>query len=211
MNLIYQRDISYYSETKTLKHNVTGQEYSNFVGVSKLCNYGERTLLEKLEKRYGEEKAKNICKNSVERGNNIHKKLEINTIYVPEVKGFCFAREVFLFGNILGQNVTGTIDAIYDRENLGFDILEYKTKSGRKSWEKYKSQNLSKYYKQLYAYSVLAQQMYGIKINNLKLVIIFSDETPNQVYTMSKLDYKFAKRGFNSKVVEYISDQNSGI
>lgn len=138
--------------------------YKDHIGCTKLCRWGEPSLLETISARVGRKKAKEILNKSSQRGNRIHTKMEtqwhsiLNEDDLARL-GAMAGVEVLLSGGINGINCLGFADAIFYNETTKiYTILDYKTKSSKHSWNTYG--DMEKYWMQLASYAILFNDFY---------------------------------------------------
>ena len=197
MEIQLMKDYHYDKATRTLVHNEKpGVAYTGYVGVGKVANYGKPSFYEKLKKVHGEAKAKRIQQSSINRGNAIHKQIQsVAKPLIPEIGKPVF-QEVLVVGKPKFdlRLVQGSVDDLYQDENGDYHLVEYKTKSSRYKWRKFRSDNIEPMFMQVAAYERLIEIMYGIRVKSVTLAIIFpqKDEEP-EINTLSRrtLDFYF--------------------
>lgn len=168
-------EYTYNRQERALVHNESGIIYTDYVGVGKVANYGKQSLYQKLVKVHGKEKAENIQKRSINRGNAIHKKLELDPRNIVPNKGESIGREIFVFGRILDgcKPVQGALDDLCQDDQGRFHLIEYKTKSNPFTWAKYRKDNMEAYLMIVSAYEALIEEFYNIKLASVTLAIVF--------------------------------------
>ena len=208
----YTKEDTYYVQGKGI-HLVDGDVDlgSTHIGVTRLCNYGEPSFIEKLTAKYGEEKAKEIAEKSSKRGDKIHKQLETNyEEMIPDdiinQLGCSVGSELFVWGTVLDVNLLGFIDALfYDGES--YHIVDYKTKSSAWSFSRYTTpDNLAKYYAQLLYYSMLLKQMYGIEVSTFNIVLLFSNGDEPELLRLDRDGIKMYASLVIGKLKQYANE-----
>ena len=190
MKIQLMKDWRYDKASKSLRNKHDDLSiYTGYVGVGRVANYGKPSFYEKLSKVHGPKKAKRIQQSSINRGNAIHK--QIQTIKKPVVPGIGVPtyQEVLVIGELLADCrwVQGSLDDLYMDENGDYHLVEYKTKSSRYKWKKWRSDNIEPMFMQIAAYERLLQVMYGIRVKSCTLCVIFpqKDEEP-EITTLSR-------------------------
>lgn len=208
--IILQSELFYNTEYNCLQHKVTGELFPH-PGVTRIVNYRKENLFNKLSRLYGHEKAKKMQASAVERGNKIHKSLEVSPI---EELGILINKEVFCYGQIEDSHgdyhrVIGTIDALYHNHDTSkSDIIEYKTKGNKRSWDRYGDETLKLAFQQLIAYRLLLPQCSKYSedmLGDLKLVIVFASNESPLIYTLSDLDMTSSKWILSCKLSDFLS------
>ena len=195
-------EFDYDKEARVLRDKLSDDVYSGYVGVGRVSNYGKPSFYEKLKKVHGAEKAKRIQQSSINRGNAIHKQIQaIKKPIVPGI-GEPILQEVFVFGELVPgyKCVQGSIDRLTQDENGDYHLVEYKTKSSRYKWRKWRSDNIEPIFMQIAAYEQLLLVMYGIKVKSCTLCVIFPNESEEpEITKLSRrtLDHYYNQFIFN--------------
>lgn len=166
-----------------------GQNYSGYMGITKLINYGETSFREKMIKQHGLEKATEILSESSSRGNKIHEELETKwnemlSENILEYLGECKASELFLVGELFGLKCLGFTDALfYNEKTKKWILVDYKTKT-----RTYENQDYSKYFMQLVAYACLLHKQYGIAMKDIEVcvIVMFTDGSEPHIEKMTQ-------------------------
>lgn len=184
MQFKYMSDFQYVSEERALLHLESGIYYRNYVGVGTVAKLGQPRLIKTLTRRFGSKRAKVIQENSVRRGNTIHKNIKKYSKVVAHPSWKSLGRDIFLFNRLLDNcpPVQGSLDELFIDPQGRYYLVEYKTKSSRASWNKYKSSCLPDYYRQVAAYEALLYKYYNIRVEGVFLFILFPDTEEFPVY-----------------------------
>ena len=156
-----------------------------FKGVTKLLTHGELSFEQKLISQLGYEKAQIKLTEIRSRGNKAHKKLETDrsSLIAPELLaglGEHIGSEVLVYGQLLGLNTLGFIDAVYRNPDGTLSLIDYKTKKNKSSFEYYNPEAaVESYYRQLVTYSALFYSLYKQPIASVKVVMVYIDQPLN--------------------------------
>lgn len=187
-----------------------GDEISLPSITSVLSCRGKKSLFEWRD-RVGSEEANRISRKAASTGTQIHKACEnyLNNkdpftvddevgMFLPMVTARfnqfkpilnridnIMAQELFMAAPKLG--VAGTVDCIAEFDGV-LSIIDFKTSRRRKS-EKY----IKNYFTQETAYSIMAYEMYGLKISNLVTLISVEDDEPQVFITKPQFHYEYLK------------------
>lgn len=191
-----------------------GKYFSGYKGATKICHYGEQSLMEQMSTRYTEEEAKRILKQSSRRGNKTHLHMEKNWKSVLNKQdlsklGEKIGHEIFLYGKIFDIDVLGFADAIfYNKERDVFTIVDYKTKSSRSSWNRFG--DTTKYWMQLVIYAMLFNSMYKKKNIELSIFVLFED-SPSYISYYLPLNQRSKQYALavNSKCTQIKNEKDS--
>lgn len=161
-----------------------GQNYSGYLGITKLINFGEQSFRDKMIAQYGLQKAEEILTKSSSRGNKIHENLETNwstelPTEILEYLGECKVSELFLAGELFGLKCLGFADALFfNKETNKWIIVDYKTKT-----KPYSNLDCSKFFMQLVAYAGLIHKQFDIAMKDIELavVLIYTDGSAPQL------------------------------
>lgn len=168
-------DFHYDSYSQTLTHEPTGNQYSNYYGISRIATFRQDRIQTSLERTYGRTRAADIKRKSVLRGNHLHKIVRLSSLDVN--LGVSLAKEIFVFGHIIpdAPAIQGSIDEISYDPNVGFTLIEYKSKSSIGAWKKYESSLLPIYKRKLAVYRYLMWSFYKVNICRVCLIILLPD------------------------------------
>lgn len=185
-----------------------------YKGTTKLLNFGEPTFEEKLIAKMGPEKAAETLARVRARGNKAHSQLEndktklVNTKVLTEL-GTNLGDEVLVYGNILGANIIGFIDAVYRLPSGQLCLVDWKTKKNRSSFKYYDEMgSVESYYRQLVTYAALFKALYGETISETRVIMIYADKPLiNDVYTLSQAQFPRTARYLADKVKLYLKSK----
>ena len=188
------------SETKETGRTYESPEGNRFPSITTVLSILSEDALKAWRKKVGYEKAMKISRQAAWRGTQTHNALEMHVkniepsldnpliefLYkqvaytledrLEEVNGI----EQALYSDFLG--VAGRVDlvGIFDGKR---SIIDFKTSKRPKEESK-----IENYFIQATAYSLMFEEMFGIKIPNI-VIIVGVDDEPTQVFKKKRKDY----------------------
>lgn len=156
-----------------------------------LSRITDKTWLEDWKKNIGTEEADKILKRAAKRGTLLHENVERylknetvkslsvldKLLFVPLTKVLdehidnIFALEYPLYSNIM--KLAGTVDCVAEYDGT-LSVIDFKTSRNRKD-----KSDIHSYFLQTCIYSLMIQELYGLKID--KLVILMAIDNENKV------------------------------
>lgn len=202
IDLMTMDQFQYDRKLRVLNHLPSGTSYSDYVGVGKISVFGKPSVFQELSKIHGSTKAKKILQSSIERGNNIHSRIQHSDENLLPELGLRQANEVFVYGSFDPDlpDVQGAIDCVYRDFEGNFHLVEIKSKSNYYSWIKYKEKNIGSYFRQVSAYDHLFKQTYNITPTSCTLVIMFGNNNKSmEKITLTQSDlFRYKNEFFNN-------------
>ena len=182
-----------------------------YTGVSKIINYGEQTLKDKLVAQHGLATGTQMANKIYNIGTKAHSQIEDNKqLYLSSelqaTLGDHLADEVLVYSdNLLGNRVIGFIDSVYQAPDGSLTLIDYKTKASRSSFIKYnQSATINKAYLQLVAYSALFKLTYGTDIKAVKAIFIYLNGCHEpDVYELPATQFFAFGKQFSEKLKMY--------
>ena len=175
-------------------------ELVKLVSITSVTSHWKKDQLKTWRERVGEEEANRITKKATSRGKDMHTLAEyyLNNDKLPQVK-VPLAKILFntakpalnKIDNILAQErsmysmrlgIAGTVDCIAEYEGE-LSIIDFKTSSKKK-----KDEWIKKYYLQATAYSLMWEELTGIKITQI-VILISGEDGSREEYIRNRDDY----------------------
>lgn len=190
-----------------------GIDLTGHRGVTKVLSFGEKTFVERLafDRGISLGEAQLLADSYSTRGTDMHSLLEENPLlYLPEditsQLGTCVASEVMCWGTWGDAKIYGFIDAIWQRPNGDYVLVDYKTK-GKPIRYAVDEKSLTAAYKQMSVYAACVKQCYDIQMTNLAVVFIFMNqsgaETDSKLYQVDREGARLYLNQAFKKVKEY--------
>lgn len=172
----------------------------NFPSVTRFLSFFTEDAIQAWKEKVGEEEAERIGKHARERGTRLHTNVEnyLNNVSTREYKNFLeqvvFAKfmpildridnihllERQLFSSTL--QLAGTVDCIAEFDGV-LSVIDFKGSAKEKSKDFIES-----YFLQGTIYSIMFEEMTGIKVPNV-VILIACDDSPPQVFKVKRKDY----------------------
>lgn len=175
-----------------------------YPSVTSVLSHGKNASLEAWKKRVGEQEAERVSKAATSRGTRIHtlaenyllgNKLDIDMFdhdmwstlrpVVDRIDNI-HALEGKLYSDKL--EVAGTVDCIGEFDGV-LSVIDFKTSKKPKDIN-----NITNYFVQATAYSVMFQELFGIAVPDLTIIIGVDDEQP-QIF-------KQKRKGFIQQLID---------
>lgn len=190
---LYMSDFDYLSHSNTLHHLPTGNNYSDYYGVSKISTFQQDKIQTSLNKTYGYKRAEEIKRKSVLRGNHLHKVVRLNSLDAD--LGESLGKEIFVYGELLINQpaVQGSIDEITYDPKIGYTLIEYKSKSSMGAWKKYEKTLMPNYLRKLAVYRFLLWDLYNVDVKRVCIILLF----PQMKHLVINIDLEDLRPAFN--------------